>query len=127
MDCSRREFLNKGLIGFGAAVSFSNSWASATTRVLFNNDEPDVIIELIAKYKLVDTGNNSKTKFIILSYNSEGLMDPKVISKILSKKGKLKKFRKKYRRFRTERDHEKRRYKVKDDIVEEQLYLVKIS
>jgi len=73
-----------------------------------------------------DLINNSKTQFIILSYNSEGLMDPKVISKILSKKGKLKKFRKKYRRFRTERDHEKRRYKVKDDIVEEQLYLVKI-
>ena len=66
MDCSRREFLNKGLIGFGAAVSFSNSWASATTRVLFKNDEPDVIIELVAKYKLVDSGNNSKTKILVL-------------------------------------------------------------
>ena len=53
-------------------------------------------------------------------------MDPKIITKILKKKGKIKKFTKKYRRFRTERDHEKRKYKVKDDIVEEQIYLVKI-
>ena len=53
-------------------------------------------------------------------------MDPKIIAKILKKKGKFKKFTKKYRRFRTERDHEKRKYKVKDDIVEEQIYLVKI-
>ena len=82
MDCSRREFLNKGIIGFGAAVSFSNSWASATTSVLFNNDEPDVIIELIAKYKLVDTGNNSKTKF--WSYFGSVLKGPKETLKEIS-------------------------------------------
>ena len=69
---------------------------------------------------------NSKVKFILLSYNNEGIMDPKIITKILQEKGKLKKFTKKYRRFRTERDHEKRKYKVKDDLVEEKLYLVKI-
>lgn len=69
---------------------------------------------------------SSKVKFILLSYNNEGIMDPGIIAKILKKKGKFKKFTKKYRRFRTERDHEKRKYKVKDDIVEEQIYVVKI-
>ena len=35
------------------------------------------------------------------------------INEILKQKGKFKKYTKKYRRFRTERDHEKRKYKVK--------------
>ena len=53
MVLSRRDFLNKSLIGFGATVSFANSWANAATKTLFrDDDEADVIIEMTA----VDTG-----------------------------------------------------------------------
>ena len=63
MAFSRRDFLNKSLIGFGAVVSFSHSWASATTRTLFEDDEPDVIIELAANEQLMDVGNGSEVKY----------------------------------------------------------------
>jgi len=69
---------------------------------------------------------NAKAKFILVSYNNEGIIDHKFVLKTLKSIGNTKVFYKKYRRFRTERDHEKRHYKVADDIVEEKIYLTRL-
>ena len=70
MGFSRREFLNKGFLGVGATIYSSNSWASATTKLFFKNDEPNIIIELTAKQNLIDIGNGLKTKLLIFFYQS---------------------------------------------------------
>ena len=75
MGFSRREFLNKGLLGVGATIYSSNSWASATTKLFFKNDEPNIIIELTAKQNLIDIGNGLKTKF--WSYTGKLIKGPK--------------------------------------------------
>lgn len=72
-----------------------------------------------------DLIENANTKYIVLSYNNEGIIPDQFILKILSKRGKVNVHKQTYRRFRTERDHEKRHYKVPDDKVIEIIYVVK--
>ena len=50
---------------------------------------------------------------------------PKRTGNAKGKKGKVKVHKQEYRRFRTERDHEKRQYKVPDDRITELIYCVK--
>ncbi|MBL7131703.1 MAG: DNA adenine methylase [Candidatus Omnitrophica bacterium] len=69
---------------------------------------------------------NADTGYILMSYNNEGIIPDEFIRETLSKRGKVKVYRQTYRRFRTERNHEKRQYKVPDDRVTEQIYFVKI-
>jgi adenine-specific DNA-methyltransferase len=69
---------------------------------------------------------NANTKYIILSYNNEGIIPRGEILRILNNKGKVTEYTTDYRRFRTERDHQKRQYKKCDDRVVEHLYLVKV-
>ena len=64
-------------------------------------------------------------KNIVLSYNNEGIIPPENIREILSKKGELTIYDTTYRRFRTERDHENRKYKDVGDKTTEYLYIVK--
>jgi adenine-specific DNA methylase len=65
---------------------------------------------------------NAQTKFILLSYNDEGLMSEKEITDTLSKRGKVEIFKKPYRRYRSiNQDNSDRR------IVYEKLYFVKVS
>jgi len=73
-----------------------------------------------------DLIEHAEVKFILVSYNNEGIIPDHYIKEVLNQKGKLKTFFKEYRRFRTEKDHEKRRYKVTDDKVTEVLHLVKV-
>ena len=69
-----------------------------------------------------DIVKNAKTKFILLSYNDEGLMSEKEITDTLSKRGKVAIFKKPYRRYRSiNQDNSDRR------IVYEKLYFVKVS
>lgn len=70
---------------------------------------------------------NANTKYIILSYNNEGIIPRDEIIKILNNKGVVTEYTTDYRRFRTERDHEKRQYKKCDDKVVEHLYIVKVN
>lgn len=74
-----------------------------------------------------DLIENADTKYILMSYNNEGIIPDEFIRETLSKRGKVKIHQQEYRRFRTERDHEKRHYKVPDDRVTEQIYFVKSS
>ena len=64
-------------------------------------------------------------KNIVLSYNNEGIIPPENIQETLSKKGELTIYDTTYRRFRTERDHENRKYKDVGDKTTEYLYIVK--
>ncbi len=64
-------------------------------------------------------------KYIVLSYNNEGIIPSENIKEVLSNKGKLTLHETSYRRFRTERDHEKRKYKDVGDKTTEYLYIVK--
>ena len=70
---------------------------------------------------------NANTRYIILSYNNEGIIPRDEILRILNNKGKVTEYTTNYRRFRTERDHDKRQYKKCDDKVVEHLYIIKID
>lgn len=69
-----------------------------------------------------DLIRNAKTKFILLSYNDEGLMSENEITDILSDRGKVQVFKKPHRRYRSiNQDESDRR------TVYETLYFVKVS
>ncbi|MDO8609523.1 MAG: DNA adenine methylase [bacterium] len=74
-----------------------------------------------------DLISNANTKYIILSYNNEGIIPKDEILRILNNKGKVSEYTTDYRRFRTERDHKKRHYKKCDDKVVEHLYIIKVD
>lgn len=59
---SRREFLHKGLLGVGATVTFSNSWASVISNKI-SKPSADVIIELTANKKELEVLNGKRTFF----------------------------------------------------------------
>lgn len=69
-----------------------------------------------------DLIDNANTKFILLSYNDEGLMPENEIVNILSRRGKVRIFKKSHRRYRSiNQDDSDRR------TVFEKLYFVKVS
>jgi len=74
--------------------------------------------ELIAK---------ARANYILMSYNNEGIIPHDFIIKTLSKRGDVRVYTRDYRRFRTERDHENRHYKVRDDRVQENIYVARIK
>jgi adenine-specific DNA-methyltransferase len=78
-----------------------------------------------AKIELEKIIKSSKSEFIILSYNNEGIITHKQIEEILKKFGDYKEYSKIYRRFRTERNHEKRKYKETGEKVVESLFILK--
>ncbi|MDA3046546.1 DNA adenine methylase [Campylobacter sp. VBCF_06 NA8] len=75
----------------------------------------------LAFYDLID---NISAKYIILSYNNEGIINRDDIISILKNSGNLVEFTTEYRRFRTEKDNEKRHYKQCGDKTLEHLYIV---
>ena len=74
-----------------------------------------------------DLINKARADYILMSYNNEGIIPHKFILDTLERKGEVKVYTKNYRRFRTERDHENRHYKVPDDKVKELIYFVKVK
>jgi adenine-specific DNA-methyltransferase len=83
------------------------------------------------KYKSIiafeDLIQNANVRYIVLSYNNEGIIPRSEILRILNSKGLVSEYTTDYRRFRTERDHEKRQYKKCEDRVVEHLYIVKVQ
>jgi adenine-specific DNA-methyltransferase len=71
-----------------------------------------------------DLIHSINSDYVILSYNNEGIISLNDILRILKKVGDVKEYKMDYRRFRTERDHEKRQYKKVDDKVVEHLFIV---
>lgn len=74
-----------------------------------------------------DLVNNINARYVILSYNNEGIIPREDILRILNSVGSIKEYTTDYRRFRTERDHEKRQYKPVGDRVLEHLFVVKVG
>ncbi len=74
---------------------------------------------------LEDLIEHAKVKYIVLSYNDEGIISRDRILKILEAKGDVEEYIKEYRRFRTELDNEHRHYKNSNNTVNEHLYVVK--
>ena len=64
-------------------------------------------------------------EYVALSYNNEGLIKHSDLIDFLSRKGKLIIFKTDYKRFRTERNHEKRVYKDLGDRTTEYLFVLK--
>lgn len=59
-----------------------------------------------------DLIKNADFKYILLSYNNEGLMSHETIEKIMSKYGDYKVITKDYARFKADKEHDKRKYKA---------------
>lgn len=78
------------------------------------------------KQAFADLIENARARFILMSYSSEGIIPHEFIRETLGRRGEVKVHRQTYRRFRTERDHEKRRYKVPDNRTTEIIYSVKV-
>lgn len=74
-----------------------------------------------------DLITNARAKYIVVSYNNEGIIPQRDIIHILKSKGETTEYSMDYRRFRTERDNEHRQYKQCNDKVEEHLYIVKVD
>ena len=64
-------------------------------------------------------------KYIVLSYSNEGIIKRQDIIETLELRGQVSEFITDYKRFRTERNHEKRQYKPTGDKVSEHLWIVK--
>ena len=77
-----------------------------------------------ALYRIISQAN---FHFIVLSYNNEGIIPHEDLVAILEAKGEVQVFTQEYRRFRTERNHEKRKYKDVDDKTLEYLFLVRVK
>lgn len=74
-----------------------------------------------------DLVRNIKARFVVLSYNNEGIIPRSDLLRILHTVGDVKEYTTGYKRFRTERDHEKRHYKPVGDRVLEHLFIVTLD
>ncbi len=93
----------------------------------YDNQKSDFSSKVKATEALSSVVESASFKYIALSYNNEGIIPQESIDEILGKKGKVQVFVQDYKRFRTERDHEKRHYKEVDDKTQEFLYLVTVK
>lgn len=80
-----------------------------------------------ASVALSELIRQANVKYIVMSYNNEGIIPSNEIVSILSSRGEVVKYQQIYRRFRTERDNENRHYKDCDDKVSEILYVVGVN
>lgn len=79
------------------------------------------------KNALDDLIQNSNAKYILLSYNDEGILSDKDIKEVFGKKGEVFKEEIEYKRFRSDKDSENRQYKRKDNTVKELVYILKVN
>jgi adenine-specific DNA-methyltransferase len=80
-----------------------------------------------AKEALRDLILNIKGKYIILSYNNEGILSEDDIREVLSLRGEVYKEEIEYKRFKSDKNNENRQYKMEDNKVFELLYILKIE
>ena len=73
---------------------------------------------------LRDLVEHADVRYIVMSYNNEGIISRDSILDILASFGNVQEFCQNYRRFRTESNNEHRHYKDCDDKVVEHLYIV---
>ena len=93
----------------------------------YDNQKSDFSSKVKAAKALKKVVLSANFRFIALSYNNEGIIPHEEILEMLETKGEVQVFTQEYRRFRTERDHDKRKYKDVDDKTLEYLFLVKVN
>lgn len=93
----------------------------------YDNQKSDFSSKAKATPALQTVISAASFKYIALSYNNEGIIPHESILEILRAKGDVRVFTQEYRRFRTERDHEKRKYKDVDNKTQEYLFLVNVK
>ncbi|MGI8586453.1 MAG: DNA adenine methylase [Chloroflexia bacterium] len=67
---------------------------------------------------LRDLVGDARCRLLLLSYNSEGIMPHEAICDILAQRGSLTVTEQTYRRYRSDSDHSKRRYRAGGEVVE---------
>jgi adenine-specific DNA-methyltransferase len=76
-----------------------------------------------AEEALDELVRNSRSKYLLMSYSSEGLIPNEEVIDILSQRGTVEVYACEYRRFRSDSDSDNRRYKP-NETVQEMLYFV---
>lgn len=74
MLISRRDLLMSGLVAAGTSLPLARSWAGKKNRGAHILDEPDIVIRLSARPKIIDVGVGSESEFWI--YRGELLKGP---------------------------------------------------
>ena len=90
------------------------------TGLIKNSNKSKYCISREVKKSFTDLINNLKAKYILLSYNNEGLMSSDEIKEILQNKGKTTLYKYKYKKFKSQKTQE-------DDNVFEYLYVCKVG
>ena len=106
---------------------YDNPILKGKTGIRENYFKSDFCKKATALESLTKIIKSANVKYILLSYNNEGIISPNEIKKLFNDIGEVKIFEKDYRRFRSESNHDKRQYKVKDDKTKEIIYLCKIN
>ncbi len=75
---------------------------------------------------LEQIASHSCARLVLLSYSSEGIMPHEAICEVLKEQGKLTVYEQPYRRYRSDKDHEKRQYKSESQVAE-RLYALERS
>lgn len=88
----------------------------------YENQKSSYCQKVNVKETFMDLIENADTKYMLLSYNDEGLMSEKEIIDILSSRGKVKILEKDHRRYRSINQDETDRH-----IVKEKLYFAKVT
>jgi adenine-specific DNA-methyltransferase len=86
---------------------------------LFDKNQSDFSKKSKVKEAFINLINNVKSKYIILSYNNEGLLSEEELKDILLKKGKIKLYKIKYNKFKSQKN-------VKGDFVYEYIWFIDI-
>ena len=90
------------------------------TGLIKNSNKSKYCISKEVKKSFSDLINNLKAKYILLSYNNEGLMSSDEIKEILQNKGKTTLYKYKYKKFKSQKTQE-------DENVFEYLYVCKVG
>ena len=108
---------DSNIIPYGSTGLLKNSNKSFySKKITANNKKADKNV-LTVFTELIE---NLNTKYILLSYNNEGLMDSKTIINVLEKKGKTTLYKYKYKKFKSQKAQI-------NDYVYEYLYLCEVG
>lgn len=94
------------------------NYADKKSRYCYKRDSVAAFNDLI---------ENANARYIVVSYNNEGIIPREEIINALGRRGAVTEYTTDYRRFRTERDSERRQYKQCGDKVVEHLYIVEVE
>lgn len=72
-----------------------------------------------------DLVDNTRAGHILFSYNNEGLIPEELVVEVMSRRGEVRVYHQPYRRFRSDADSHRRRYK--GDLVTEKVFYVRVE